>query len=120
MQSIYFTITGTNYCYGTDFAEKGMSVKMIKEADNEYDKEAIRVEVDGLGKIGYVANSYRTIIGDSYSAGRIYDKIGDTAIGKVLYTLPNGILCEIESDSLLENEIDLDAIIAAVRSALND
>ena len=33
-----------------------MSVKLIKEPDNENDKEAIRVEMDGLGLIGYVAN----------------------------------------------------------------
>jgi hypothetical protein len=33
------------------------------------------------------------------SAGRIYDKIGDTATGTVLYVLENGILCTLdESD----------------------
>ena len=35
------------------------------------------------------------VIGESYSAGRIYDKIGDTAVGKVLYKMPRGILCEL-------------------------
>lgn len=39
----------------------------------------------GLGLIGYVANSYKTVIGESYSAGRLYDKIGDTAVGTVMY-----------------------------------
>ena len=28
-------------------------------------------------------------------ASRIYDKIGDTAVGKVLYKMPRGILCEL-------------------------
>ena len=53
--------------------------KLEKEPDNEYDKEAIKVTYEGLGKIGYVANSSYTVIGESMSAGRLYDKIGDAA-----------------------------------------
>lgn len=40
--------------------------------DNEADKEAIRVEMEGLGLIGYVASSPYTVQGESMSAGRIY------------------------------------------------
>ncbi len=95
MREIYFTITGTNYYYGKDVLEKGMKVKLIKEPDNEYDSEAIRVELKGLGKIGYVANSPYTVIGESYSAGRIYDFIGKKAKGKVTLITDRGILCKI-------------------------
>lgn len=49
----------------------------------------------GLGLIGYVANSPYTVVGESYSAGRLYGKIGDTATGTVLYVLPNGVLCTL-------------------------
>ena len=62
--------------------EKGapkMKGKLLKEPDNEYDKEAIKVEMPGIGQMGYVANSPYTVVGESYSAGRLYDKIGDTA-----------------------------------------
>jgi hypothetical protein len=52
--------------------------------------------MDGLGLVGYVANSPYTVQGESMSAGRIYDRIGDTAIGIVKYVLPQGILCELE------------------------
>ena len=45
-------------------------MKLVKEPDNEYDKEAIRVELDGLGLVGYVANSPGTVQGESMSAGR--------------------------------------------------
>ena len=51
-----------------------------EKADNEYDKEAIKVTYEGLGKIGYVANSSYTVIGESMSAGRLYDKIGDLIV----------------------------------------
>ncbi len=93
---IYFTITGTRYYHDHDFLEKDMKVRLIKEPDNEHDKEAIRVEIEGLGKIGYVANSPRTVLGESYSAGRLYDKIEDTDYGRVLFVLPDGVLCFLE------------------------
>jgi hypothetical protein len=93
MKRIFFTLTGTNHYYGTDFLKKGMKIRLKKEPDNEHDKEAICAELKGLGKIGYVANSTYTVIGDSYSAGRLYDKIGDTAEGTVMYVLHGGVLC---------------------------
>ena len=89
MKKIYFTVTGTNHRYGHEFAEPKMKVRLEKEPDNEYDTEAIMVKIDGLGQIGYVANSPYTVVGQSYSAGRLYDKIGDTAEGTILYKLPN-------------------------------
>ena len=63
-----------------------------KEPDNEYDKEAIQVKMKGMGKIGYVANSPYTIIGDSMSAGRIYDRIDDKAKAKVVMVTEEKIL----------------------------
>ena len=75
---IYFTITGTGFFEGDEFFEKDMEVLLEKEPDNKYDHEAILVKMPGIGKVG-----------------RIYDKIGDTAVGKVLYKMPRGILCEL-------------------------
>ena len=40
-----------------------------------FDAEAIKVELEGLGTVGYVANSPYTVLGESYSAGRLYDEI---------------------------------------------
>ena len=88
MAKTYFTLTGTKHYYGTDFLEKGMKITLEKEPDNEYDKEAIQ----GMGKIGYVANSPYTIIGDSMSAGRIYDRIDDKAKAKVVMVTEEKIL----------------------------
>ena len=95
---IWFTITGTGFNYGQDFLEKGMKVRLEKEPDNEYDGEAIKVTMKGMGKIGYVANSPKTVIGESYSAGRLYDKIGDTAKGKVFLVAERGVLCWTEAE----------------------
>lgn len=95
MEELYFTIAGCSYYFGSDFMEKGMKVKLEKEPDNEYDKEAIQVKIKGLGKIGYVANSPFTVKGESMSAGRLYDKIGDKAKGKVVFVVDGGVVCRI-------------------------
>ena len=92
----YFTITGTKHYYGQDFFEKGMKVRLEKEPDNKVDREAIKVTVKGLGHVGYVANSPYTVIGESCSAGRLYDRIGDTARGKVRLITARGVLCTLK------------------------
>ncbi len=92
----YFTLTGTKFYYGADFLEPGMKLVLKKEPDNKYDKEAIEVHVKGLGKIGYVANSTHTVIGESLSAGRLYDKIGESAEAKVVLVTSQGVLCKIK------------------------
>lgn len=102
MGKIFFTLTGTKHYFGSQFLEPGMKLNLKKEPDNEYDKEAILVTIEGLGKIGYVANSPYTIIGESMSAGRIYDKISDIAVGEVVFVTTQGILCRIHKKSLIE------------------
>ena len=110
MDEMYFTIAGCRHYFGCDFMKKGMKVKLVKESDNEYDKEAIQVKVKGLGKVGYVANSPFTVKGESMSAGRLYDKISDKAKGKVVFVVDGGVVCRItatgkETDAIAtENE----------------
>lgn len=95
MGKLYITVAGVNHYYGSQFIEKGMKVRLEKEPDNEYDREAVAVKMEGLGKIGYVANSPYTVQGESVSAGRLYDKIGDQAEAKVMFVLPRGIICKV-------------------------
>lgn len=72
MGKVFVTLTGTGFYYGSDFLEPGMKVTLKKEPDNTYDNEAILVQMKGLGKIGYVANSHKTVRGECFSAGRVY------------------------------------------------
>ena len=101
MSKVYFTLTGTKHYYGNEFLKRGMKVQLEKEPDNAYDKEAILVKLEGLGKLGYVANSPYTVLGDSASAGRLYDRIGKKAYGKVILVTPQGALCKVSKKSLL-------------------
>lgn len=100
MSEMYFTVTGCNHYFGTEFMEKGMKVKLVKEPDNEYDKEAIQVKVKGLGVIGYVGNSPYTVKGESMSAGRLYDKLADTASAKIMFVIDGGAICRITDTGL--------------------
>ena len=104
MTKIYFTLTGTRHYYGSDFLKSGMKIQLEKEPDNKYDPEAIQVKLKGMGKIGYVANSPYTMIGESMSAGRIYDKIGKKAKAKVVLVTDHGTICSISKKSLLDNQ----------------
>ena len=45
----------------------------------------------------YVANSLFTVKGESMSAGRLYDKIGDKAKGKVVFVVDGGVVCRINN-----------------------
>lgn len=56
MKTIYVTITGTDFCCGLDFFRRHDALILKKEPKNEWDREAIAVYREGLGKVGYVAN----------------------------------------------------------------
>lgn len=99
---VFFTLTGTKHYFGTDFLKPGMKLNLKKEPDNEYDKEAIMINMEGLGKVGYVANSPYTVLGESMSGGRLYDKISDTAVGEVVFVTTQGVLCRVCKKSLLK------------------
>ena len=94
----FVTITGIHYHFGSKPFAVGQKIKLVKEPDNEYDSEAIQVKIKGLGKVGYVANSPYTVKGESMSAGRLYDKIGDKAKGKIVFVTDGGVICKVISD----------------------
>lgn len=108
-ETYYFTLTGCKHYYGSDFMKKGMKVRLEKEPDNEYDMEAIRVKIKGLGKVGYVANSPYTVCTECMSAGRLYDKIGDEAKGKIVYVLNGAAVCKVTKTGLSEDKPEKEA-----------
>lgn len=66
----------------------GTVVELRKQPDNAFDNEAIKV-VAGQDEVGYVSAFYKTRKPGTISAGRIYDKISDVAVGQVV---ENGIV----------------------------
>lgn len=43
MKKVFITLTGTKHYFGNDFLKKDMKIRLEKEPENEYDKEAIKV-----------------------------------------------------------------------------
>ena len=48
----FITITGLKFHFCINPVEVGQKVKLVKEPDNEYDSEAIKAELPGLGCAG--------------------------------------------------------------------
>ena len=54
MSEMYFTLTGCNYYFGTNLLEKGMTLRLKKEQNNQYNHEAVMFKLKGVEKCGYV------------------------------------------------------------------
>ena len=104
MENTYFvTITGINHYYGKKPFEIGRIVKLIKDKDNEYDKEAIAAYLPFIETIGYVANSVNTVYDGTISAGRLYDKIGDYAYARVMFVTHTSVIALVlDKDDVIE------------------
>lgn len=94
-KDIFVTITGTNFCYGMKPFEISRVVKLIKEPQNAFDSDAIRVEMPFIGKVGYVANSPNTVAKGTKSAGRIYDLFHVEVFAKVLFITSSKVICQL-------------------------
>lgn len=95
MEKDYITITGTEYYFGNIVFKVGDVISCEKEFDNDYDEEAIKVMIKTFGKVGYVANSSRTVAKGTKSSGRIYDKVGDKFCAKVCFVTGTSVIVEV-------------------------
>ena len=81
----------------------------MRSSDKDRDKESSRkgrtmkkiyftiaVKMPGLDLVGYVANSVYTVKGESWSAGRLYDRFGKKATGTVKIVLPDAVICKLD------------------------
>lgn len=104
MNKMYFvTITGLDYYYGKTPFEIGRIIRLVKEPENVYDNEAIAAWLPYVEKIGYVANSTKTVYNGTISAGRLYDKIEDYAYAKVMFvTHTSAIALVLDKDDVEE------------------
>ena len=93
MSTMFITITGINHYYGAKPFEIGL--RLVKEPKNEYDGDAIRVELPFIETVGYVANSTSTVYRGTYSAGRIYDKIEDAAFAEVAFITHSSVIAAV-------------------------
>ena len=103
MKNIFITITGQNHYLGLKPYKVGRIVKIVKDVDNEYDEDAIRVERPFIDTIGYVANSVNTVFAGTCSAGKLYDKIDDYAYAQVMFITHSSVIALVLSPAEVEN-----------------
>ncbi|HBM80810.1 MAG: HIRAN domain-containing protein [Clostridiales bacterium] len=101
-ENYFITITGLNHYYDKVPFEIGRILKIVKEPQNEYDDEAIRVELPYIGTVGYVANSSDTVFKGTISSGRLYDRIGDYAYVQVCFITHSNVIALVLSPKEVE------------------
>ena len=106
MKNIFITITGQNHYLGMKPFKVGRIVKIVKDVENQHDEEAIRVELPFIDTIGYVANSTNTVFAGTYSAGRLYEKIGEYAYAQVMFITHSSVIALVLPPELVEENGD--------------
>ena len=92
----FIAVVGSQHYFGVAIFKTGQHVKLTKEPENSHDSEAIKVELDPVGKVGYVANSVHTVPKGCHSAGRIYDSFGESIQGLVRFVMRDLAIVALE------------------------
>ena len=95
MKETYVTITGMNHYYGLRPFSVGKRIKCMKEKNNPYDDEAIKVVMKEIGTVGYIANSPYTAATGTMSAGRIYEKVKKKFTVEVMFITSSKVICRV-------------------------
>ncbi|MCC8106188.1 MAG: HIRAN domain-containing protein [Clostridiales bacterium] len=95
MKEKYITVTGMKYYYGLVPFKIGKKLKCVKEPENPYDSEAIKVTMKHIGTVGHVANAPYTTVAGTMSAGRIYEKVGKKFKAEVMFITPSAVICKV-------------------------
>lgn len=94
-EGVYVTVVGSKHYKGSAIFQVGQIIRLVKDYKNAYDDEAIAVEIDGLGHVGYVANSTYTVARGTKSAGRIYDTFDHYSYGVIRFILKGDAIAQL-------------------------
>ena len=104
MKEKYVTITGFKHYYGAAPFKIGKKVKCVKEPNNPYDSEAIKVVMKHIGTVGYIANSPYTAATGTMSAGRIWEKVGKKFYARVMFITSSKVICKVVEEEERESD----------------
>ena len=110
MKETYITICGFNHYYGMMPFKIGTKVKCVKEPDNNYDSEAIKVVMSHIGTVGYVANSVGTVALGCCSAGAVGQIFKNNFWAEVMFITHSKVICRcfevMDEKSFADSEIN--------------
>ena len=95
MKEKYITITGMNHYYGLAPFSVGKKLKCIKEQNNPFDSEAIRVVIKNVGTVGYVANTPYTKATGTLSACGINHMMKKKFKVEVMFITSSKVICKV-------------------------
>ncbi|MEG0797327.1 MAG: hypothetical protein RSC56_01630 [Acidaminococcaceae bacterium] len=121
MSDKYVTVVGSKYYYGLEPFALGRLLVCVKEHDNAIDTEAISVKLPFINKIGYLGNAPYTVASGTYSAGRLYDHVGEAFYIRVCFIIANAIICRLEQGdkTVLRAEYEQQAVEAVQSQPVN-
>lgn len=94
-KEIYITINHLEDFCGLSNIKVDDVLVLKKDHDNYYDDEAIAIYNLNDIKVGYVANSVRTVARGCQSSGRIYDQFDETIQCKVMFIINDSIIAKL-------------------------
>ena len=100
----FITIPIRNDYYGRRPFNIGTVLKLVKEPENEYDSEAIKVIMPIIGTVGYVGNSISTVYQGTVSAGRLYDRFDDYIYACVVFVTRASVIASIVEKEEIEDK----------------
>jgi len=106
MTDLYISIVGINHYFGSEIFKVGQKLILKKDYENKYDDEAIQAELETIGKVGYVANSYQTVAKGTRSAGRIYDTFETACMGQVTFIIKDTIIVKLLQNEKIDNSVE--------------
>lgn len=95
MKDKYITITGMNHYYGLAPFKIGKKLKCVKEPNNPYDSEAIKVVIKDIGKVGYIANAPYTKATGTLGAGGIGGYVKKKFKVEVMFITSSKVICKV-------------------------
>ncbi len=87
-------ITGTNHYRGLEPFTRDLVVELFEEAGNDYDPDAVRVEITGE-TVGYVANSPNTLVEGVKSASQIKRLFKNKIEAEILYITNGQVIAKL-------------------------
>lgn len=92
---MYITITGSMHYLGMQSYKIGQELTLIKDLDDCYDDESIKVLTDTGTTCGHVANSVHSVARGSHSAGYIYNLIKDNQKCIISFIIDDYVIAKI-------------------------
>lgn len=92
---MFITIVGVQHYIGIESLSIGQELLLIKEPENKFDDESIKVVTESGVTCGHVANSVYSVARGTHSAGYIYNSIDNDEKCRIIFIIDDKVIAEI-------------------------